>query len=198
MILASIDWLTISIRLLLIIFVLGALLMSLLILMQRPKQEGLGAAFGSGMTDQMFGARTTNVLQKGTVYLGSLFFILTLTLAILFARKNEREDRNSMVKKDVPAEEQTVQPVEETPATGGGETESTPSLEESLEGQLDPATGGETPAGETGDEGAETPADAGDGAAEEASTEETPAEGTPVEGTPAEGTSTEETPAEQP
>ena len=105
MILASIDWLSISINLLLILFVITALLMSLLILMQRPKQEGLGAAFGSGMTDQMFGARTTNVLQKGTVYLGSMFFILTLTLAILFARKNERENAASMVKEDPPAED---------------------------------------------------------------------------------------------
>ncbi len=64
MILASVDWLSISINLLLILFVVVCLLMSLLILMQRPKQEGLGAAFGSGMTDQMFGARTTNVLQR--------------------------------------------------------------------------------------------------------------------------------------
>ncbi|MBR7109749.1 MAG: preprotein translocase subunit SecG, partial [Akkermansia sp.] len=28
----------------------------LLVLMQRPKQEGLGAAFGAQMTDQAFGA----------------------------------------------------------------------------------------------------------------------------------------------
>ena len=40
------------------------LLMVLIILMQRPKQEGLGAAFGGGVTDQMFGAQTSNVLQK--------------------------------------------------------------------------------------------------------------------------------------
>jgi len=65
MILANVDWLSISITLLLIVFVITCLLMSLMILMQRPKQEGLGAAFGSGMTDQMFGARTTNVQHTG-------------------------------------------------------------------------------------------------------------------------------------
>ena len=87
---AAIDWLSISINLLLVIFVIVCLLMTLLILMQRPKQEGLGAAFGGGVTDQVFGARTTNVLQRGTVYLGSLFFILALALAVLIGQKNKK------------------------------------------------------------------------------------------------------------
>ena len=89
MILAEINWLGVTINLLLVIHVAVALLMVLVILMQRPKQEGLGAAFGGGMTDQMFGARTTNVLQKTTVYLGSLFFILTIALAILISQRNQ-------------------------------------------------------------------------------------------------------------
>ena len=83
MIFAAINWLSISINLLLVVFVIVCLLMALLILMQRPKQEGLGAAFGGGVTDQVFGARTTNVLQRGTVYLGTMFFGLALLLAIL-------------------------------------------------------------------------------------------------------------------
>ena len=90
MTLAAIDWLSISINLLLVIFVIICLLMTLLILMQRPKQEGLGAAFGGGVTDLVFGARTTNVLQRGTVYLGSLFFLLSLTLAVLIGHKNQK------------------------------------------------------------------------------------------------------------
>jgi len=89
MTLAAIDWLSISINLLLVVFVIVCLLMTLLILMQRPKQEGLGAAFGGGVTDQVFGARTTNVLQRGTVYLGSAFFILALLLAILIGHQRK-------------------------------------------------------------------------------------------------------------
>ena len=89
MTLAAINWLSISIDLILVVFVIVCLLMILLILMQRPKQEGLGAAFGGGVTDQVFGARTTDVLQRGTVYLGSLFFILSLVLAILIGQKNK-------------------------------------------------------------------------------------------------------------
>jgi preprotein translocase subunit SecG len=97
---AAIDWLSISINLLLVVFVIVCLLMTLLILMQRPKQEGLGAAFGAGVTDQVFGARTTNVLQRGTVYLGSLFFILALALAVLIGHKNKK---TSMLESATPA-----------------------------------------------------------------------------------------------
>lgn len=86
---AVINWLSISIDLLMVVFVIVCLLMTLIILMQRPKQEGLGAAFGGGVTDQVFGARTTNVLQRGTVYLGSLFFIISLTLAVLIGQQNK-------------------------------------------------------------------------------------------------------------
>lgn len=86
---AAIDWLNISINLLLVVFFIVCIMMVLIILMQRPKQEGLGAAFGTNVTDQVFGARTTNVLQRGTVYLGSMFFILSLALAILIGHRNK-------------------------------------------------------------------------------------------------------------
>lgn len=99
---AAIEWLNISINLLMVVFFVVCLLMVLLILMQRPKQEGLGAAFGTNVTDQVFGARTTNVLQRGTVYLASLFFILSLTLAILIGHRNKV---NSLVVKTTPAAE---------------------------------------------------------------------------------------------
>ncbi len=63
--------------------VIICLLMILTILMQRPKSEGLGAAFGGGLTDNLFGAQTTTVLTKFTVWLGGLFFLLTLVISIL-------------------------------------------------------------------------------------------------------------------
>ena len=65
------------------------LLMVLIILMQRPKQEGLGAAFGGGVTDQMFGAQTSNVLQKVTVTFAIIFFVITLILAVLVGKQQE-------------------------------------------------------------------------------------------------------------
>jgi len=55
--------------------------------MQRPKSEGLGAAFGGGMTDNLFGAQTTNVLQKTTRWLGGIFFAVSLVLSMLYSRQ---------------------------------------------------------------------------------------------------------------
>ena len=76
------------INLLLGSFVLVSVLMVLVILMQRPKSEGLGAAFGGGVTENIFGAQTTNVLVKFTTWLAGIFFALTFALSILNAHKS--------------------------------------------------------------------------------------------------------------
>jgi preprotein translocase subunit SecG len=73
------------INLCLVLFVIVAALMVLVILMQRPKSEGLGAAFGSGVTENIFGAQTTNVLVKFTTWLTGIFFGLTFALSVLYA-----------------------------------------------------------------------------------------------------------------
>ena len=78
---------TILINILLGLYVVDALLMMLVILMQRPKSEGLGAAFGGGVTENIFGAQTTNVLTKITGWLAAIFFLVTFILSILYARK---------------------------------------------------------------------------------------------------------------
>ncbi len=70
------------------LFVLVALLMVLVILMQRPKSEGLGAAFGGAVTENIFGAQTTNVLVKFTSWLAGVFFALTFALSILYAHQS--------------------------------------------------------------------------------------------------------------
>jgi preprotein translocase subunit SecG len=76
------------------------LLMVLVILMQRPKSEGLGAAFGGGMTENLFGAQTTNVLVKFTAWLAGIFFVLTFALSILYARRGAGDSalRRELVK----------------------------------------------------------------------------------------------------
>ena len=76
------------ISLLLVLFALVSVLMVLVILMQRPKSEGLGAAFGGGVTENIFGAQTTNVLVKFTTWLAGIFFVLTFALSILIAHKS--------------------------------------------------------------------------------------------------------------
>ena len=76
------------INLCLALFVLVAALMVFVILMQRPKSEGLGAAFGGGVTDNIFGAQTTNVLVKFTTWLAAIFFVLTFALSVLYAHQS--------------------------------------------------------------------------------------------------------------
>jgi preprotein translocase subunit SecG len=85
------------------LFVFVALLMLLVILMQRPKSEGLGAAFGGGVTENIFGAQTTNVLTKITGWLAAFFFILTFVLSILYAHKgNSPSTLGARVKEGLP------------------------------------------------------------------------------------------------
>jgi preprotein translocase subunit SecG len=81
-------WLSIFIPILLTILVIVCVLLVLVVLMQRPRSEGLGAAFGSGMTENIFGAQTTTVLTKATVYLGGIFFGTTLIITILVSRQS--------------------------------------------------------------------------------------------------------------
>ena len=77
----------ILINFLLVLEAIVAVLMMLVILMQRPKSEGLGAAFGGGVTENIFGAQTTNVLTTITTWLASIFFIIVLTLSVLYAHR---------------------------------------------------------------------------------------------------------------
>ena len=96
----------ILINFLLAIYVLVALLMLLVILMQRPKSEGLGAAFGGGVTENIFGAQTTNVLVKFTAWLAGIFFALTFTLSVLYSHKTSRDTglRRELLKQQTTAQ----------------------------------------------------------------------------------------------
>lgn len=96
---------SILINVLIAFHVLVCLLMVVVVLMQRPKNEGLGAAFGGGMTENIFGAQTTHVLQKFTVWLGIVFFALTLLLAILYAKRGTGETniQKELLSQPVPA-----------------------------------------------------------------------------------------------
>src|ERR1043165_1160411 len=81
----------ILINVLLAVDMLVAVLMTLVILMQRPKSEGLGAAFGGGVTENIFGAQTTNVLVKFTGWLAGIFFVLTFLLSVLYAQRGSSD-----------------------------------------------------------------------------------------------------------
>ena len=82
-------WLIVPI--LLVLHVIVCLLLVLVVLMQLPRSEGLGAAFGGAVTENIFGAQTTHVLAKFTVWLGVAFFAITLALAIAYSHEGAGE-----------------------------------------------------------------------------------------------------------
>ena len=169
------DFLSLSIKLVIIAHVVVSLLLVLVVLMQRPKQEGLGAAFGAGMTDGMWGARTTDVLQRGTVYLGTLFFILALVLAILVGKDNAKK-KDRATNDDADKQEEVVDAEKE-------KREAEEKAKEEMEKELKDAGGnvGGTPDGDagegTGEGTGETPASSA--APETPAQPETPAPSTP-------------------
>jgi len=99
----------------LVLFVLVAGVMVLVILMQRPKSEGLGAAFGAGVTENIFGAQTTNVLVKFTTWLAGIFFALTFALSVLYAH-------HSVASSAFRRELMKTQPAQTSPAPVGAQT----------------------------------------------------------------------------
>ena len=104
------------IGLLLTVQALTCVFLILIILMQPSKADGgLGAAFGSGATDTLFGARTGNVLTKGTIWGASILFVCSLLLAILIAHQRPASlvlDKAAVTQKTAaaPASEKTAAP----------------------------------------------------------------------------------------
>jgi preprotein translocase subunit SecG len=119
---------SILINILLGLYLFVAVLMILVILMQRPKSEGLGAAFGGGVTENIFGAQTTNVLTKITGWLAAFFFLLTFVLSILYAKKGSTQSdlRRELMKGIVPAATATPTPGASSATATPGVTPATP------------------------------------------------------------------------
>lgn len=155
---------SIILSLLIALHVLVCAFMILVVLMQRPRSEGLGSAFGGGITDNVFGSQTTNVLAKFTTWLGIAFFAITLLLSILTAKANSGKSaiQNKLLSEPVPAAVSTPAPapvstpettpaveatpvVEATPAASAAEVapQSTPEVENAV---LEPAPEAAAPA----------------------------------------------------
>ncbi len=110
-------------------------LLLLVVLMQRPKNEGLGAAFGAQMTDQAFGAQTTDVLKKGTVLFGTLFMLLCFVLGVLMNMQFKRS-KSDLATQAQPVTAVTPTPAEQPATTGSNleaylqQTQQAPAVEE--------------------------------------------------------------------
>ena len=72
------------------VHVLVALFLIVLVLMQKSSEQGIGAAFGGGMTETVFGAGTTTALVRMTIWCASLLLLTTLILAVLHSHRGRR------------------------------------------------------------------------------------------------------------
>ena len=66
-----------------VVEVVSCLLLVLVVMLQKPKEGGLGGAIGGGMLEASLGADAGNVLIKTTAVLGAIFLLNTLVLARL-------------------------------------------------------------------------------------------------------------------
>ena len=66
-----------------VVEVVVCLLLALVVMLQKPKEGGLGGAIGGGMLEASLGADAGNVLIKTTAVLGAIFLLNTLVLARL-------------------------------------------------------------------------------------------------------------------
>lgn len=62
------------------VLILVSLFIVLVVLMQKSKDGGMGAALGGGAAEAAFGADTGNVLSRSTIYASILFFVLAFVL----------------------------------------------------------------------------------------------------------------------
>ena len=168
--------------------VIVCLLLILVVLMQRPRQEGLGASFGDAAASQVWGAQTTNVLQKFTVWLAITLFGLTLLLAVPVSRQ---QSGGKSVKVFGDAKPAAAAPAEPTPAPAAAATPA-PAPAAAAEPAKAPAT---TPAAEP----AKAPAPAATTPAPAPTPAATPAPAAPATPAPAPAAPTAPAaPAEQP
>jgi preprotein translocase subunit SecG len=65
------------------VHIVVALFLIVLVLMQKSSEQGVGAAFGGGMTETVFGAGTTTALVRLTIWCACSLLATTLILAVL-------------------------------------------------------------------------------------------------------------------
>jgi len=77
----------ILIGILMAIHVIVAVFLIVLVLMQKSSEQGVGAAFGGGMTETVFGGGTTTALVRMTIWCACILLATTLILAVLHSHR---------------------------------------------------------------------------------------------------------------
>ncbi|HET6545755.1 MAG TPA: preprotein translocase subunit SecG [Rhodanobacteraceae bacterium] len=139
-----------------VFFVLIAVAMTALILMQRGAGADAGSGFGGGASATVFGARgSANFLSRSTAVLAGLFFLISLGMAIYAGRPgpatNPAEDLGVMADEVAPA------PAKTAPAGDSAVPQATPPVspdrprtDQDADKSIPLPTGTPTPATESG------------------------------------------------
>ena len=105
--------------------IIVSLFLILVVLMQRANTDGgLGAAFGSGITESAFGTDAGNVMTKVTKYAFVIFFItgFILYLAILSQHTKKTKAAESLFTEEAAAEAQQAATQTTAPAATNAAT----------------------------------------------------------------------------
>lgn len=106
-------------EILLIVYLLVALCLVFLILIQQGKGADMGASFGAGSSNTLFGATGSgNFLTKTTTVLATSFFVLSIILGNLTANQTKQTDEWENLGANTAAEV-AVPLVEDVPADQG-------------------------------------------------------------------------------
>ncbi len=111
-----------------------ALLIIVLVLLQKGKGAEAGAAFGSGASDTVFGAKgSSNFFSRATAILATAFFVSSLSLAYLSSQQADVPDSllesvvietNDISNQEAPNEENNMDTsIESMPSIISSETE---------------------------------------------------------------------------
>jgi len=103
---------------LLVIHILITLALIGLILIQRGKGADIGAAFGSGASNTVFGSQgSASFLTRTTAVLATLFFITSLSLAYFATQKVDKQSVTEITTPAAPANQDEQPPAGSEPAT---------------------------------------------------------------------------------
>ncbi|MCE0558729.1 MULTISPECIES: preprotein translocase subunit SecG [unclassified Motilimonas] len=102
-------------EILLVIYLLVSLALVGLVLIQHGKGADMGASFGSGSSQTVFGASGSgNFLTRTTAILATAFFVLSLALGNLSTSHTNKADEWSDL--SAPVTEEVVNPASDVPA----------------------------------------------------------------------------------
>ena len=95
-----------------VVEVVVCILLGMVVMIQKPKEGGLGGAIGGGMMEAALGADAGNVLIRTTAILGAIVLLNTLVLARLTSTVHSR----SLMDREAEPGAETAPAVPEAPA----------------------------------------------------------------------------------